>query len=210
MATGRPPFRAEGSLAVLHRICREPHRPAWESNANLPDELCDVIDRLLEKKPARRFATAEEVSQTLAELLSRAQQRGLGRRRWRIGRPRQTKWTVLSATLIAASIVTFAIWNGAGEHQPPKPDQQASPGVVDSMPDSATVSPEVITASDRQKETEFKASNEEFAAEAQSVRNATARLSNESVYLQNGDEEWSRTIHEIDHALKELEAGRVF
>jgi serine/threonine protein kinase len=29
MATGHPPFRAEGALAVLHRICREPHRPVW-------------------------------------------------------------------------------------------------------------------------------------------------------------------------------------
>src|SRR5215212_1761658 len=61
MATGRPPFRADGALAVLHRICRERHRPVWQLNKAVPDELCDIIDRLLEKKPGRRLASAEEV-----------------------------------------------------------------------------------------------------------------------------------------------------
>ena len=82
MATGHPPFRAEGPFAVLHRICREPHRPVWQSAKEIPDELCDVIDRLLEKKPGRRFANAEEVRERLASLLSRAQRDGLGRRRF--------------------------------------------------------------------------------------------------------------------------------
>ena len=54
MATGHPPFRADGTLAVLHRICRENHRPVWQLNKDIPDELCDIIDNLLEKKPSRR------------------------------------------------------------------------------------------------------------------------------------------------------------
>ena len=32
MATGHPPFRADGALAVLHRICHEEHRPVWQTN----------------------------------------------------------------------------------------------------------------------------------------------------------------------------------
>ena len=83
MATGHPPFRAVGTLAVLHRICREHHRPVWQLNKDIPDELCDIIDNLLEKKPNRRPASAEDVQQQLSQLLSRVQQRGLGRRRWR-------------------------------------------------------------------------------------------------------------------------------
>ena len=90
MATGHPPFRADGALAVLHRICREPHRPVWQSAKEIPDELCDVIDRLLEKKPGRRFADARRrCASGLASLLSRAQRDGLGRRRFaRIRRER--------------------------------------------------------------------------------------------------------------------------
>src|SRR4051794_26689669 len=86
MATGRPPFRADGALAVLHRICQEKHRPVWQLNKDLPDDLCEIIDRLLEKKPSRRLASAEEVHRRLSTLLSHVQLHGLGRRRnskWR-------------------------------------------------------------------------------------------------------------------------------
>ena len=36
MATGHPPFRAVGALAVLHRICHEKHRPVWQLNKTFP------------------------------------------------------------------------------------------------------------------------------------------------------------------------------
>ena len=50
MATGHPPFRGASALAVLHRICEDDHRPAWQVNKDMPDELSDVIDRLLGEK----------------------------------------------------------------------------------------------------------------------------------------------------------------
>ena len=113
MATGHPPFRAEGPLAVLHRICREPHRPVWQSAKEIPDELSDVIDRLLEKKPGRRFANAEEVRERLASLLSRAQRDGLGRRRFaRIRRERlrgRAFWAA-AAGMMAVVVVAGAVW----------------------------------------------------------------------------------------------------
>src|SRR5262245_12250403 len=65
-ATGHPPFRGTSALGVLHRICEVEHRPAWQVNKDLPDEVSDVIDRLLEKKPGRRFSSAEEVQDKLA------------------------------------------------------------------------------------------------------------------------------------------------
>ena len=61
MAAGHPPFRAGGALAVLHRICQEKHRPVWQWNKAIPDELSEIVNRLLEKKPSRRFASADEV-----------------------------------------------------------------------------------------------------------------------------------------------------
>src|SRR4051812_18612469 len=65
MSTGHPPFRAASVLAVLHRICREQHRSVRYWNKNVPDELADIIDRLLEKKAGRRFASAEDVHDRL-------------------------------------------------------------------------------------------------------------------------------------------------
>ncbi|HEY2759598.1 MAG TPA: serine/threonine-protein kinase [Pirellulales bacterium] len=82
MATGHPPFRAEQAMAILNRICHDRHRDVQPINPAIPDDLADAIDRLLEKKPGRRFATAEEVRQTLERSLAALQKPGgLGIRR---------------------------------------------------------------------------------------------------------------------------------
>lgn len=74
MATGHAPFRAEKAMGVLNRICHEPHRPVWEVNPDVPDELSDIIDRLLSKKVSRRYASAIEVHQQLSHTLASLQQ----------------------------------------------------------------------------------------------------------------------------------------
>lgn len=82
MCTGRPPFRAEHAMAVLNRICHEPHRPVEEVNSDVPPELAETIDRLLSKDPVSRFRSAQEVEQHLEFILV-----GLlaGRRSYRLG-----------------------------------------------------------------------------------------------------------------------------
>jgi serine/threonine protein kinase len=83
MCTGRPPYRSESPMAVLNRICHEPHRSVDEVNSDVPIELADLVDRLLAKNPSERFATALEVETHLAGLLSQMQQgHGLRRRSW--------------------------------------------------------------------------------------------------------------------------------
>ncbi len=85
MATGRPPFRADSPMAILNRICHEPHRPVDEINSGIPVELADLIERLLAKTPAARFESAREVEARLSNILSELQQGGRLRRRswWR-------------------------------------------------------------------------------------------------------------------------------
>lgn len=75
VATGHPPFRAERAMGVLHRICHSDHRPVWQVNAEIPDELSTTIDRLLAKKPSRRFASAETLQQALSQQLEKLQHR---------------------------------------------------------------------------------------------------------------------------------------
>jgi serine/threonine protein kinase len=110
MATGHPPFRADGALAVLHRICREPHRPVWQTNNEIPDELSGLIDRLLEKKPSRRPASATEVSAQLAAQLSRIQQFGPSRRRLGGWRGRRARRRVIGlATLALLAVLAIGV-----------------------------------------------------------------------------------------------------
>jgi serine/threonine protein kinase len=70
MVTGRPPFRAPTTLAVLKRVAEDEPRPIRQVIADVPAGLCAVIMRLLEKDPANRFATARETADALAICLT--------------------------------------------------------------------------------------------------------------------------------------------
>ncbi len=70
MLTGRPPFRAERTLAILNRICDEPHRPIREINPHVPPALSELVDRLLAKAPADRFSSAAETRDACLRLLA--------------------------------------------------------------------------------------------------------------------------------------------
>src|SRR5262245_1515985 len=60
MCTGRPPFRASTTMAVLKRVCDEEPRPVREINPEAPTWLCDIIAKLHAKKPEERFQSAKE------------------------------------------------------------------------------------------------------------------------------------------------------
>lgn len=70
MLTGRPPFRAERTLAILNRICTQPHRPVREVISEVPESLESLVDRLLAKRPPDRFASALELRDACLQLLS--------------------------------------------------------------------------------------------------------------------------------------------
>ncbi len=65
MCTGRPPFRASSTLAVLRRVAEDAARPVHEVIPEVPAGLCAIIDRLHAKEPADRFASAAEVADLL-------------------------------------------------------------------------------------------------------------------------------------------------
>jgi formylglycine-generating enzyme required for sulfatase activity/serine/threonine protein kinase len=76
MCTGRPPFRAANTIAVLKRVCEATPRPIREINPDVPAWLCDIIGRLHEKRPDHRFASSREVANLLARCLAEFQQHG--------------------------------------------------------------------------------------------------------------------------------------
>lgn len=65
MFTGVSPFKGHSHIDTLNRVCTEEHPPANELNPELPRQLSDLIDRLLEKEPAYRPQSADEVMITL-------------------------------------------------------------------------------------------------------------------------------------------------
>ena len=67
MATGRPPFRAATTYAVLKRVVEDAPRPIREVIPEMPQWLCDIIAKLHAKKPEDRFQSAREVADVLAD-----------------------------------------------------------------------------------------------------------------------------------------------
>jgi hypothetical protein len=73
MCTGRTPFRASGSMAVLKRVCEETPTPIRETNPEVPDWLVAIIDKLQAKDPAERYQSAAEVAELLGRYLAHVQ-----------------------------------------------------------------------------------------------------------------------------------------
>jgi serine/threonine protein kinase len=126
LCTGRPPFRAPNTAAVLRRVSEETPRPVREVNPDAPGPLCRLIDRLHAKKPADRPASAKEVADLLAGLLADSNQGTSpvpvpGRPSTVPGAPRQAGPSDRRAVLsrpwrwAAAALVLLCVGLGLGE-----------------------------------------------------------------------------------------------
>lgn len=74
MCTGRPAFRGDSTIAVLRRLCDDRPRPIGEMNAEIPEWLIEIVDRLMCKKPEDRIQTAAEVAELMNQHLAHLQQ----------------------------------------------------------------------------------------------------------------------------------------
>jgi hypothetical protein len=123
MCTGRPPFRASGTMAVLKRVVEDAPRSIPEINDEIPQWLCDIIAKLHAKKPEERFQSAKEVADVLAKHLADVQAHGPAREpvpgkalrptklpRPRASRGRQDVLTVVMFVLLAVAFACTATW----------------------------------------------------------------------------------------------------
>jgi len=101
MCSGRPPFRAATTVAVLRRVVDEEPRPIQEIVPEVPDWLCDLISQIHVKNPDDRIQTASEV----AALLGADNPRSLaGQRGTRI----KARWQRRSTYLWSSAFVVIA------------------------------------------------------------------------------------------------------
>ncbi|MSR26069.1 MAG: serine/threonine protein kinase [Planctomycetaceae bacterium] len=70
LATGKPPFRAESSHAVLRMVTDVEPADVRLANPDMPAWLAGIVGRLLAKDPAARFQSATEVAGMLEACLA--------------------------------------------------------------------------------------------------------------------------------------------
>ncbi|MEX2271193.1 MAG: protein kinase [Vicinamibacterales bacterium] len=68
MATGRQPFSGDSTASIVSSILRDDPDPASRLNPSLPPPIARAIHRCLEKQPSRRYQSALDLRNDLAEV----------------------------------------------------------------------------------------------------------------------------------------------
>lgn len=73
LLSGEPPFTALDTPTLFKQIKLLPPIPLKQWRPDLPDPLCDVVMRLLEKDPAARYKAGRDLAEDLAPYTERAE-----------------------------------------------------------------------------------------------------------------------------------------
>ncbi len=111
---GKPPFEAPNHVGILSKhLAEAPIRPSARSPLPVPAEADEIIMRCLEKDPAERYPSAEDLRQDLIAYLE-----SVGAGDWRLGRsgarrleggdslfsPKRRRWWLWLSILVLAGI----------------------------------------------------------------------------------------------------------
>jgi formylglycine-generating enzyme required for sulfatase activity len=115
MVSGRPPFRAAGTVAVLKRVADDTPRAIKEIIPETPRWLCDIIAKLHAKRPDDRYQTAREVADVLADCEAQLKANSKLKDFSRIPRsqPQRSgrgKWAAAAAALLLPLLALAGIW----------------------------------------------------------------------------------------------------
>lgn len=75
MCTGESPFQAETTASTITRVCKQIPPKLRSVNPSTPAWFSDLVCRLLEKDPAKRIQTADELLRVIAEHTERKRSR---------------------------------------------------------------------------------------------------------------------------------------
>jgi serine/threonine-protein kinase len=201
MCTGRSPFRAESTVAVIRRICDGRARPVRDINPDVPLWLAEIIEKLHAKNPADRFQTASEVADLLERHLAHVQQPALSPRPaplngsphpapdgWRTGR------RLLAAGALVAGLVAIAPW-AYRVLAPNGPAQDAEKKAADTDPISSH--PVAVQGSNARRES----SSADNAEVLSTVVKWGTHDTPDARPLEIEFERLSREVHNLDTAL---------
>ncbi|MFZ1864938.1 MAG: serine/threonine-protein kinase [Polyangiales bacterium] len=142
---GKPPFEAPNAVGILSKhLSEEPRAPSARSPLSVPPEADAIIMRCLEKDPARRYQSAEELRRALIDYLAT-----VGSQHWPLSpgaaplgglRPhansvgsafkarRSLWWFILLVVLASGSLGAWKIaTHGSSEHEPNHSAKEATP-----------------------------------------------------------------------------------
>lgn len=128
LSTGRPPYRADGPLAVLRKITEQPPRPVHEINERMPTWLSCLIEQLMTIEVESRIGSAEQASKLLRDAWLHVRQPSQSAlpESLKVNDVLLNKWqgvSIVAASLIGALGVLLwfdmVLWSGRANDHPP-------------------------------------------------------------------------------------------
>lgn len=135
MAVGHAPFRGDGVYAVMQRIVHDTPRGIRQQNPSIPRWLEGLIETLLAKSADERFASADELVETLQRELAHLQSPTMVRpppRPWLKSEPLLARSNArrLAIAAIVLPVIAGLVWLGFVAPNRPRQDGQANRLVV--------------------------------------------------------------------------------
>ncbi|HVS40171.1 MAG TPA: protein kinase, partial [Gemmataceae bacterium] len=146
MVAGRPPFRANTTVAVLKRVAEDKPRAIREIIPETPQWLCDIIAKLHAKDPGERYQSAREAADVLADCEAQLKANAKLKDYSRIprGKPQRSgrrKWLAVAAAVLLLPVIALAVTEFAGVTHlfrlgPPKKDADQPRPAADALFDA--------------------------------------------------------------------------
>jgi formylglycine-generating enzyme required for sulfatase activity len=118
MVSGRPPFRANTTVAVLKRVAEDQPRAIREIIPETPQWLCAIIAKLHAKDPDDRYQSAREVADVLADCEAQLKANARLKDYTRIPRSKpqrsgRRKWVAVAAAVLLP-VIALVVTESAG------------------------------------------------------------------------------------------------
>ena len=68
MLSGEPPFAGDNALAIAVQHVKEMAKPLQQSRPDVPNELCELIHRMIAKEPENRFQSATDLLKSVRKI----------------------------------------------------------------------------------------------------------------------------------------------
>jgi hypothetical protein len=111
--TGRPPFKAETALETMRQVVNDEPVPPRRLHSKVPHDLETICLKCLEKEPARRYASALDLTEDLGRFLRGEPIRARPTSGWERGlkwaRRRPAAAALVAVTALAATAL-LAVW----------------------------------------------------------------------------------------------------
>jgi hypothetical protein len=207
ISAGHPPFDAENTLAVLHKIVSERAEPLTSIRQDLPPSYVELVHKLLNRSVDRRLHDCEAVIESLAHAQTEAKQGRVARHL----RFRHKGMAIAVALLAIAAIGAFAWTFGTADARRIAPI--ADPWVTDpgmAGAEESGVDPYVAAASAR-IDTAAIIGQVEFQREVRRIERELDRMENTpdrtvTPSIRSDEDAWRREFAELEASLRKLES----